>query len=89
MVNVAFFAAPSHFTFTMDDRAYNDPAELSKVLAAAKKTGEMKITQGPNPTFRCVIRGDREANARSISRAMNAAAEAGISDISFSAVNRN
>ncbi len=89
IVNVKWDGAAKKATFTMDDRAYNDPAELTKVLAAAKKTGEMKITQGPNPTFRCVIRGDREANARSISRAMTAAAEAGISDISFSAVNRN
>jgi hypothetical protein len=36
-----------------------------------------------------VIRGDRDATAMSISRAMNAAAEAGVSDISFSAVNKD
>jgi hypothetical protein len=36
-----------------------------------------------------VIRGDREANALSVSRAMGAAAEAGIADIAFSAVNRD
>ena len=36
-----------------------------------------------------MIRGDRDANALSVSRAMNAAAEAGISDIAFSAMNRD
>lgn len=36
-----------------------------------------------------VLKDDREANALSVSRAMSAAAEAGISDIAFSAVNRD
>jgi biopolymer transport protein ExbD len=89
IVNVKWDASAKKASFSMDDRLYTDPAELSKALGAAKKAGETKVTQGPNPTFRCVIRGDREATARSISRAMNAAAEAGISDISFSAVNRD
>jgi biopolymer transport protein ExbD len=47
------------------------------------------VTKGPNPNFRVVIRGDREATAMSISRAMNAAAEAGVSDVTFSAVNKD
>lgn len=89
IVNVKWDAAKKKATFTMDDRAFNDPSELGKALAAAKKTGEMKIAKGPNPNFRCVIRGDRDATALSVSRAMSAAAEAGISDISFSAVNRD
>jgi biopolymer transport protein ExbD len=89
IVNVKWDAATRKATYSMDDKPYPDLAELSKALAAAKKTGETKVTKGPNPTFRCVIRGDRETNALSVSRAMNAAAEAGISDIAFSAVNRN
>ena len=75
--------------YTYDDKVYNDPADLSKALTSARKIGETKVTKGPNPTFRCVIRGDREAQARSLSVAMNAAALAGISDISFSTVNRD
>lgn len=89
VVNVKWDAAAKKATFSMDDRVYPELTELTKVLAAAKKTGELKVTQGANPTFRCVIRGDREANAVSVSRAMSAAAEAGISDISFSTTNRN
>jgi len=44
---------------------------------------------GQNPEFRVVIRGDRDVPAIFVSQAMNAAAEAGISDISFSAVNHD
>ena len=51
-------------------------------------TGEKKITAGANPTFRAVIRGDRDVPAIYVSQAMNACAEAGITDISFSAVNK-
>ncbi len=89
IVNVKWEPAAKKATYIMDDRHYPELAELTKALAAAKKVGEAKITQGANPTFRCVIRGDREANALSVSRAMNSAAEAGISDISFSTTNHN
>lgn len=88
IVNVKWDAAKKRATYTMDDRVFNDLSELGKALAGAKKVGEAKIAKGPNPTFRCVIRGDRDATALSVSRAMNTAAEVGISDISFSAVNR-
>jgi biopolymer transport protein ExbD len=89
IVNVKWDSAKKAATYSMNDLAYPDLAELSKALATAKKTGETKVTKSENPTFRCVIRGDREANAVSVSRAMNAAAEAGITDISFSTTNRN
>lgn len=89
IVNVKWDGAGKKASYSMDDRTYREPADLTKALSAARKLGEAKVTQGPNPTFRCVIRGDREASARSVSKAMNAAAEAGISDISFSAVNRD
>jgi biopolymer transport protein ExbD len=42
-----------------------------------------------NPEFRLVIRGDRDVPAIFVSQAMNAGAEAGISDICFSAVNHD
>ncbi len=57
-------------------------------LKTAKITGEKQITAGENPNFRAVIRGDRDVPAIYVSQAMNACAEAGISDISFSAVNK-
>ena len=89
IVNVRWDAVKKKATYTMDDKVYAELSDLTTALNAAKKLGEAKITKGPNPTFRCVIRGDREASALSVSRAMNSAAEAGITDISFSAVNRN
>ena len=89
VVNVKWEPTAKKAIYTMDDRPYPDLPELTKALIAAKKLGETKITRAANPTFRCVIRGDRDATARSISGAMNCAAEAGISDIAFSAVNRD
>jgi biopolymer transport protein ExbD len=58
---------------------------------AAKAYGEKVAASKPgqNPEFRIVIRGDRDVPALFVSQAMNAAAEAGISDISFSAVNHD
>ncbi len=87
IVNVVWDEALKKATYKMDDRVYPELPDLSKALVEAKKVGEAKVTKGPNPTFRCVIRGDRSSTAMSISKAMNAAAEAGISDISFSTVN--
>ena len=89
IVNVRWDEAKKKAIYTFDDKVYSDPVVLSKALTEARKIGEMKVTKGPNPTFRCVIRSDREAQVRSVSVAMSAAAQAGISDISFSTVNHN
>jgi biopolymer transport protein ExbD len=89
IVNVKWDAATRKATYVMGDKNYPELADLTKALTDAKKIGETQISKGPNPTFRCVIRGDREATAFSVSRAMNCAAEAGITDICFSAVNRD
>ena len=89
IINVAWDDATKKATYEMDDKKYAQTSELAKALIESKKVGEAKATKGPNPTFRVVIRGDREASAMSVSRAMNAAAEAGISDISFSATNKD
>jgi biopolymer transport protein ExbD len=89
VINVRWDPVHKKATYTMDDKAYAELPELGKALAAAKKTGETKISKGPNPAFRCVIRGDRATTAMSISNAMNEAAKVGISDIAFSTVNRD
>jgi biopolymer transport protein ExbD len=88
IVNVRWDEPSKKATYIMDDRVFAEIADLTKALVEAKKVGEAKVTKGPNPTFRCVIRGDREAYADSITRAMNAAAEAGITDVTISAANR-
>lgn len=89
IVNVRWDAAAKKPTYIMDDRVYPELADLSKAIAENRKGSSAAATKGPNPNFRVVIRGDREATAMSISRAMNAAAEAGVADISFSAVNKD
>ena len=89
IVNVRWDSAAKKATYVVDEKNYLETTELTKAIAAAKKVGETRVTKSANPTFRAVIRGDREATATYISRAMNSAAEAGISDISFSAVNKD
>src|SRR5947208_16740337 len=77
----------NHADFKFDDKIYTKSEQLIEPLKAARETGEKKVTQGQNPNFRVVLRGDRDVPALYISQAMNAAGEAGISDVSFSAVN--
>ena len=89
IVNVRWDAEKKKATYVFDDKIYPELPDLTKALIVAKKVGEAKVTKGPNPTFRCVIRGDKDCAAMYISRAMNSAAEAGISDISFSALNHD
>ena len=66
--------------FVFDDKVYARPEDIVPLL---------KPFHDSNPKYRGVIRGDREAPATAISRVMNVFGEAGISDISFSAVNRD
>ena len=89
IVNVRWDAAKKKGTYVVDDKTFLETGELTKAIAAAKKVGETRIAKSANPSFRAVIRGDREVTATYISRAMNSAAEAGISDISFAAVNKD
>jgi len=88
IVNVRWDPVKKRAEYVIDDRVY--PLEdVSKAIIAAKKTGALKVTNSANPEFRVVIRGDRDASALSVSLAMNAAAEAGVGDIAFSAVNKD
>jgi biopolymer transport protein ExbD len=75
--------------FVLDDVAYSASSELAQPLKTAMKNGLAKISESQNPSFRVVIRGDREAPARYIAQVMNVAGESGISDISFSATNKD
>jgi len=77
-----------HAQFVFDDRVYPNAPAMVEPLKTARVTGEKKVSGTANPTFRAVIRGDRDVPALYVSQAMNACAEAGITDISFSAVNK-
>jgi len=89
IVNVLWNAQTKKPIYKMDDVIYPELPDLSKALAERRKAAGAKVGASPNLSFRAVIRGDRAANAMAVSRAMEAAAEAGISDISFSTVNHD
>jgi len=88
IVNVRWVEETNGAKFVFQDQAYAKARELVPLIRGAKEVGERKITQGDNPNFRIVIRGDRNVPALYVSQAMNACAEAGIVDVSFSAVNK-
>jgi biopolymer transport protein ExbD len=88
IVNVRWNPDTKKPAFVFNDIVKEKAEDLVPMLKAAKAAGEKKVTQGQNPTFRLVIRGDENADALAISQAMNAGGEAGISDISFSTVNK-
>ena len=87
VVNVRWKDKKAQFVF--DDRVYPQATAMVEPLKTARITGEKKVTRGANPTFHAIIRGDRDVPAIYVSQAMNACGEAGITDISFSAVNKD
>ena len=87
IVNVRWKDKKAQFVF--DDRVFLQASKMVDLIKTAKLTGEKKVTGSANPTFRAVIRGDRDVPAIYVSQAMSACAEAGITDISFSAVNKD
>ena len=87
IVNVRWKDKKAMFVF--NDRTFPQASGMIEPLKAARITGEKKVTAGANPNFRAVIRGDRDVPAIYVSQAMNSCAEAGITDISFSAVNKD
>jgi biopolymer transport protein ExbD len=87
IVNIRWDPVAKKATYRYDEKNL-DLTQLTAALVAAKKLAEVDLTKSESPAFFCVIRGDQDASALSVSMAMNAAAEAGISDISFSAASR-
>jgi len=88
VVNIRWHSDVKRAEFVIDDHVYPNAGELTAPLRAAKVVGEKKVAQSENPNFRALIRGDQDAPALYISQAMNACGDAGISDISFSTLNK-
>lgn len=88
IVNVRWDADQRKAVYSYNEKPYTDLKELASALSAARKASGKSASSRENPEFRVVIRGDREGNVRSVTSAMNAAAEAGIADISFSTLNK-
>lgn len=91
IINVRWDPLANRSVYNFQDHLYLKGAELVGPIKAAKAYGEKVAAgkPGTNPEFRIVIRGDRDVPALFVSHAMNAAAEAGVSDIAFSAVNHD
>jgi len=64
---------------TFEDQKYDDVAPLVDLLSQRKNS---------NAKYRVVIRGDKRLPAIEIQRVMSIVAQAGIDDISFSALNK-
>jgi biopolymer transport protein ExbD len=91
VINVRWDPATQKAAFNFQDHLYSKASDFLEQLKAAKALGEKAAAAKPgqNPEFRLVIRGDRNVPAIFVSQAMNAGADAGISDICFSAVNHD
>ena len=78
IINVRWNAAAKKAEFVYDNRQYPKPEELTPLL---------KASHDADPKYRVVIRGDRDVPAEAVARVMDAAGNAGVSDVSFSALN--
>jgi biopolymer transport protein ExbD len=87
IVNIRWHPDVKKPEFVIDTRSYPTAQTITAPLRAAKAIGDKRTTKSDNPTFRAVIRGDQNVPALYVSQAMNACGQAGISDISFSALN--
>ena len=88
VINIRWLADAKKAEFVIDDHVYATAGDLTAPLKNAKAIGEKQITKSENPNFRALIRGDQNAPALYISQAMNACGDAGITDISFSTLNK-
>ena len=91
IINVRWDPEANRATFNFKDHLYDKASDVVEPLKEAKAFGEKTAAgkSGQNPEFRIVIRGDRDVPALFVSQAMDSAAQAGISDISFSTVNHD
>lgn len=80
----------ARFNVNADKRPIEDTSVLTEELSKAVKAAEAYAAEKKyaNPSVRLVIRADKTTPSFEISRVMSAGAEAGISDIAFSAASR-
>lgn len=80
IVNVRWNAGTKKAEYVFDDRQYTKLEEVVPIL---------KGRHDADAKYRVVIRGDRDVPAEAVSRVMDVAGTAGISDISFSTLNHD
>lgn len=88
IVNIRWIPEKKTAQYVFQGNGYDKPEQLIPLLKNAKAVGEKQITSNKNPTFRAVIRGDKDLPSKYVSYAMNSCAKAGIIDIAFATVNK-
>ncbi len=79
-INVGWLPAQQKARIKVDDVEYQDRVEdLVEILSRKREQ---------NPKYRCIIRGDKSLPAIEIQKVMTIITQAGIDDISFSALNQ-
>ena len=89
IINVRWDPEANRASYNFSDQIYSRASDLLEPLKATKASLEKHVKAGQNLELRVVIRGDRDVPALFVSKAMDEAAEAGVSDISFSTVNHD
>lgn len=89
IVNVRWESHANRAVFTYLDKPYDTPDDLLPELQAARQVSNEARSKEADHSFRIVIRADRDIPAIHVSKVMNTAAQAGISDIAFSTVNKD
>lgn len=79
LLNIRWTAARQEASIMFQDKKYEDPEELADLLRRNKEH---------NDKYRVIIRGDKALPAVEIQKVMTLIAQAGIDDISFSALNQ-
>jgi biopolymer transport protein ExbD len=79
IVNVRWTTSRQQSTLMFQDKPFPETESLTDILRTAKER---------NPTYRIIIRGDKNLPAVEIQKVMAVIAAAGIDDISFSALNQ-
>ncbi len=80
MLNIRWDNAKQKATIVYADRPFPDPQPLVNILTDLKNR---------NPKYRVIIRGDKRLPAVEIQKIMTIIGQAGIDDISFSALNHS
>ena len=78
-LNIRWEAGQQKAIVTFEDRKYPQLEELSTLLQGRKER---------NPKYRVIIRGDKRLPALEVQKVMTVVGQAGIDDISFSALNQ-
>ncbi len=78
-INIRWLSGKQESMIKLDDREMSNE-EIVEALTQRKNN---------NPTYRCVIRGDRDTPAVEVQKVMALIAQSGIDDISFSALNQD